>query len=399
MSRFRYRALDADGRRKRGTLEASGIDELERALHAQALLLISARETRPHWFPARRIPRRELIPFLFQLEHLLGAGIPPHESLATLQESSTGTRLRETASALLAAVERGRPLSDAAASRPEAFSPVATSLLRAGEEAGRLPMAIHDIGSVLAQEEAITAHARRIAIYPAIVASILLVAAVVALTQVVPELEKLLRSTGQALPLPTRMLLGLSQAVRDWGLALALGSALLVAAAVAALARSEALRTRMHALQLRLPLLGPILHKLALARFASLFGALYSAGISIVEALRTSEAACANLSLRASLRSARQGIEQGQPISSAFETAGDFPPLVVRMLRLGEQTGAIDQTLDRIATLYSHEAGDAIARLQAAIEPALTVLMGGLLLWIASAVLDPIHALITRLPL
>jgi type IV pilus assembly protein PilC len=398
MSLFRYRALDPDGRRVRGALEAADLDELERALRARKLLLIAARPAQGRWLPTRRIPRRELIPFFFQLEQLLDAGVPPHESLATLRDASTGSRLHDTATALLAAVERGQPLSAAAATRPEAFSSVATSLLRAGEEAGRLPAAVRDIGAVLTREEALAAHARRIAIYPAFVGLILLVAVVVALTQVVPELEKLLRSAGQTLPLQTRILVGVSHAVRDWGLALALAALVGAGVALSALARSVALRTRLHALQLRLPLIGAILRKLALARFAAVLGTLYAAGINIVDALRTSEASTANLALREGLRSARHAIEQGRPVAAAFEATGVFPPLINRMLRLGEQTGAMDEALAKIVTLYNHEVGEGIARLQAAAEPALTLLMGGLLLWIASAVLDPIYSLITRLP-
>lgn len=398
MSSFRYRALAEDGRRVRGELDAADLVELEHRLRAQGLLLITGRPRRPGLLSAPRIPRRELITFCFHLEQLLEAGVPPFESLAALRDAITEPRLQRTIAALLADIERGRPLSDAAARQPQAFSAVAVSLLRAGETAGRLPMAVRDIGATLVQEDALASHARRISIYPAIVAAILLLAIVVALTQVVPEVEKLLRSTGQSLPLQTRLLVGLSQAVRDWGWAmlLTLGAGLAIGAH--ALARSEALRIRAHALRLRLPLVGEILRKLALARFAALFATLYAAGINIIDALRASEDAVGNLALREGLRAARQGIEQGRPMSAAFEAAQVFPPLVTRMLRLGEHTGALDGALNKVASLYQRDVADGIARLQAAAEPALTVLMGGLLLWIASAVLGPIYDLITRLP-
>ena len=279
-----------------------------------------------------------------------------------------------------------------------AFSAVAVSLLRAGEQAGRLPEAIRDSGAALAQEEELAGHARRIAIYPSIVATVLLAAVVVALVHVVPELERLLRGTGQRLPLQTRVLMGLSGAVRDWGWAMLLCTLGGTALGAHALARSEPLRTRLHALQLRLPLVGGILRKLALARFAALFATLYGAGINVIEALRTSTGATANLALRAGLREATGAIEQGRPISVAFEATQVFPPLVIRMLRLGEHTGALDDALAKVASLYRRDVAEGIARLQAAAEPVLTILMGGLLLWIASAILGPIYELITRLP-
>ncbi|MHB1374018.1 MAG: type II secretion system F family protein [Thauera sp.] len=398
MSHFRYRAVAQDGRRVRGELDAGDLAELELQLRAQGLLLITARTRRPGLLGGARLPRRELIPFCFHLEQLLEAGVPPFESLGALRDAVTEPRLQRTIAALLADVERGRPLSEAAASQPQAFSPVAVSLLRAGETAGHLPQAIRDIGAILSQEEALAAHARRISVYPLIVGAVLLLAIVVALTQVVPEVEKLLRTTGQALPLQTRLLVGLSQLVREWGWAILLAGGTGLAAGARALARSEALRIRAHAWRLRLPLVGEILRKLALARFAALFATLYRAGINVIEALRASEDATGNLALREGLRSARHRIEQGQAISTAFEDAAIFPPLVTRMLRLGEHTGALDRALGKVATLYQRDVDEGIARLQAAAEPALTLLLGGLLLWIASAVLGPIYDLITRLP-
>ena len=398
MSRYRYRALAADGRRVRGELEAGDLAELEHRLRALGLMLINGEPCRrPGWF-GRRVPRRELIHFCFHLEQLLSAGVPPFDSLAALRDASTHPRTHAMACALLAAVERGKPLSEAAAALPGAFSAVAVSLLRAGEAAGTLPQAIRDIGSALTRDDELAAHARRIAIYPAIVGSILLLAVIVALTQLVPELEQLARSTGQALPLQTRILVGLSHSVRDWGGALLLVLASGITAGTWALARSAALRLRADALRLALPLVGDILHKLALARFAALFATLYGAGINILDALRATEEAVGNRVLRAGLRAAGRSIEQGQTISDAFAAAGVFPPLVTRMLKLGEHTGALERALGNVATLYQREATEGIARLQAAAEPALTLLMGGLLLWIASAVLGPIYALTSHLP-
>lgn len=398
MSHFRFRAVTEDGQRIRGTRDADDLAALERQLREQGLLLITAHVRRPALRGAGRLPRRELIPFCFHLEQLLEAGVPPFEGLCALHDAISEPRLKHTVAALRAEVERGRPLSEAAAGQPQAFSPVAVSLLRAGETAGRLPQAIRDIGAMLAHEEALATHARRVSIYPLIVGAVLLMAIVVALTQVVPEVEKLLRTTGQELPLQTRILVGLSETVRDWGWAILLAAVATLGGTTHALARSEALRTRAHALHLRLPMVGEILRKLALARFAALLATLYRAGINVIEALRTSEDATGNLALREALRDARMRIEQGRSISAAFEDAAIFPPLVTRMLRLGEHTGALDHALGKVATLYQRDVEDGIARLQAAAEPALTLVLGGLLLWIASAVLGPIYDLITRLP-
>lgn len=398
MRPHRYHALSADGRHVRGVLNARDVDELETVLRPLGLILIRAHPRRG-FFPPRRAPgRAEMIQFCFQLEQLLEAGLPLFDSLAALRDAAAGSATAQLAGTLLADVECGKPFSVAAARHSPAFSPVTLSLLRAGEQVGTLANALHEVGALFASEEAFASQARQIAIYPAIVVSVLLLAVITALTQLVPELEKLLRSSGSSLPLQTRVLLALSHFVRDSGaLVAALGAAAWGALGLA-LRRSESLRTDAHALVLKLPLVGDILAKLALARIAALLATLYAAGINLVEALRACEDVSGNLFLRDGLRHAGRSIAAGQSLSTSCAEAGVFPPLLLRMLRTGEHTGALDHTLHKVASLYRREVGSAIARLQATIEPTLTIVMGGLLLWIASAVLGPIYDVITRMP-
>ena len=399
MTPFAYRAVDPRGRIVRGRLDASNLAELELRLSRLDLELIHGKPAPRRYAPwQRQLPRRELINFCFHLEQFLQAGVPIIESLADLRDTIEHPHFREIVTTLVGAIEGGETLSQALERHPQVFDNVFCSLIRAGERAGELPTVLRAISSTLKRDDELAAFTRRIAIYPAIVALVILAAIGVALIYVVPELARLFQTVGQALPLQTRILVGLSEAVRDWGWAMLLGALGGAALGAHALARSEALRTRLHALQLRLPLVGGILRKLALARFAALFATLYGAGINVIDALHTSTGATANLALRAGLREATSAIEQGRPISVAFEATQVFPPLVIRMLRLGEHTGALDDALAKVASLYRRDVAEGIARLQAAAEPALTILMGGLLLWIASAILGPIYELITRLP-
>jgi type IV pilus assembly protein PilC len=396
--RYRYRAMQADGRSLRGEMEAIDLPDLEQRLRELGLSFINGEIARPPLWRNARIPRRELIHLCFHLEQLLDAGVPVFESLAELRDTTAHPGLREIVAAMLADITAGKPLSEAAGLQPAAFDPVFVSLLRAGEEGGHLPATLRDIAATLERDDELAAHARRIAIYPAIVGSILCVALVVALTHVVPELEKLFRSSGQALPLQTRLLVGLSRAVANQGWAMLTVLVLAGIGLRVALARSPALRLRRDRLLLRLPLLGEIRRKLALARFAGLFATLYAAGINVIDALKATENVTGNLALREALQHAGRRIEEGQTLSSAFSAAALFPPLVTRMLRIGEQTGALDRALGNVARFYRRDVQEAVGRLQAAIEPALTLMMGALLLWIATAVLGPIYDIITRLP-
>ncbi|WP_341645907.1 type II secretion system F family protein [Thauera sp. SDU_THAU2] len=399
MKTYSYRAMSADGRLLRGRLDAADLADLENRLREQGLAFINGEARLSLSLPgSKRVPRRELIHFCFHLEQLLAAGVPPFESLAALRDATTHPRMRTAVITLLADIERGQPLSAAAARQPGVFPPATVALLRAGEQAGRLPETIRDIGAALEHEDELANYARRIAIYPAIVASLMLLAVVVALVHVVPELEKLFHSSGQTLPLQTRLLIGLSHAVTQAGWLLPAGIAIGLAGVRWLLARSDAARTRLHHLLLRLPVAGEILTKLTLARFASVLATLYAAGITIIDALRITQDITGNLALRKALHTATGRIEQGHAVSAAFEATGLFPPLVERMLRVGEQTGGLDRALGNVAALYRRDVANATARLQAAIEPLLTLAMGALLLWIASAVLGPIYDIITRLP-
>ena len=398
MKPHRYHALGTDGRHVRGTLNAVDINELETVLRALGLILIRARPCRGPLRRRRSLARADVAQFCFELEQLLDAGLPLFDSLAALRDTAAGGAGAQLAATLLADVERGQAFSTAAARHAPAFSPVALSLLRAGEQIGKLADALREVGAMLAADATFAAQARQLAIYPAIVASVLLLAVITALTQLVPELEKLLRSSGSVLPVQTRLLLALSQFVRDFGTAIALTGAAGTATLGLALRRSARLRLRAHALALKLPLLGGIIGKLALARVAALLATLYAAGINLVDALRACEDASGNLCLREGLRHAGGAIAQGRALSASCAEAGVFPPLLIQMLRTGEQTGALDATLHKMAALYRRDVTNAIASLQAALEPALTIVMGALLLWIASAVLSPIYDVITRMP-
>ena len=399
MSRYRYRACDAHGQIVQGEIEAASFAELEARLRGRHLEPIHIKPTRPSWLPNRqRIPRRELIHFCFQLEQMLGAGVPVLEVLAELADGQGHPGIKAIASGLYAEVERGQPLSSAMKQYPQAFDEVFRCMLHAGESTGELAPVLRQIAADLARADEIRANARKIAIYPLIVGSILSVAIAVALTQVVPQVATLFRSNGQVLPLPTRLLIGFSDGFKQYGWLL---PPVLIAVSVAlyiAAARYPLLRLRLHALALRLPFAGSITQRLALARTASLIAMMYASGITVIDAIASTARATPNLAIRHGIEAAGAHIAAGRGISSAFEATGLFPRLVTRMLRVGEQTGRLDSALGQLVHFYERDAIEAIERLQASIEPALTIVMGLLMLWIAVAVLGPVYDIITRLP-
>ena len=398
MTPFAYRAVDPRGRIVRGRLDASNLAELELRLSRLDLELIHGKPAPRRYAPwQRQLPRRELINFCFHLEQFLQAGVPIIESLADLRDTIEHPHFREIVTTLVGAIEGGETLSQALERHPQVFDNVFCSLIRAGERAGELPTVLRAISSTLKRDDELAAFTRRIAIYPAIVALVILAAIGIALIHVVPELARLFHSAGQPLPLQTRLLIGLSGFVRSYGWLLLGAAGLGFIAFRHALASRPAFRLWFDGTLLRLPLLGDVRKKLILARFTGLFALMYSSGITIVDALNVAEDVVGNAALKEGLTRVGHGIERGLKLSEAFGAVNLFPPLVTRMLRVGESTGALDASLANVSYFYERDVREAIERLQAGIEPALTVILGMLLLAVMSAVMLPIYDIVTRM--
>ncbi|TVO57488.1 type II secretion system F family protein [Denitromonas ohlonensis] len=400
MVMFAYKAITPDGRHVRGEMDAANLVDLEMRLKRMDLDFINGNTLKGAraWHNAP-IPRRELINFCFHLEQLTRAGVPILEGLADLRDSTEHARFREVVAGLVESIEGGRNLSDAAEDYPHVFDTVFCALLRAGETSGQLPRVLREIMESIKREDELAAFGRRVVIYPIIVSTIILAALAVALLFLVPQLGSLFRLAGQTLPLQTRLLIGASELLADWWWLL-----LLVVAATAtglrlAIQRSPSAKRSWDGLMLALPLIGPIRSKIILARFAGLFSMMYGAGIPIVNALKSAETVAGNTLVADALSRVRDRIAEGHSVSSAFAATPLFPPLVVRMLRVGENTGALDTALANVNYFYDRDVREAVDRLQAIIEPLLMVVLGAILLGIMMAVLGPVYDIITQLPL
>lgn len=400
MPRHRYRAALADGRMQRGELDALNLADLEARLGRIGLTLINGEPVR-HRFRRRpqRIPRRELAAFCFHLEQLLAAGIPILDALSELRDSSTQPGLRAIITDLVDSIAAGQPLSTACAAHPDTFDSVFVSLLRVGEQTGKLPRILQEIANSIARADELASHARRIAIYPAIVATVLLLAVWVALVFVVPEVARLFQGIGQPLPAQTRLLIAVSDFVTQHGALLLAAAAATAVLAPFTLRTNPALRLRADTLLLRLPIIGRLLHDIVLARVCNLLALMHDAGIPIIEALDATADTARNRLVRLSLQQAARRIGEGHTLSDAIAAAPVFPALLVRMLHVGEQGGALDTILGHAARYYEREVREAVGTLQASLEPLLTVLLGGLMLWIMSAILGPVYDLLGHLPL
>lgn len=399
MPLFTYKAVDAHGKRVLGRVEAVNVFDLEQRLSRMGLDLVvgAPSSQRTRFVGGRRIARQDLINFCFHLEQLAGAGVPVIDGLADLRESVDNPRFREVVSGLIESIEGGKNLSGALAEYPEVFSKVFVSLVRSGEQTGKLPEVLESLTESLKWEDELSAQTRKLMMYPAFVGSIVLLVTFFLMIYLVPQMTGFIRNMGQDIPLQTRILIAVSAFFVDYWWAIVAAPFLAWAGLKIAIKRNPAVEHALDHYKLNLPLVGPILRKIILSRFASSFAMMYSSGITVLDAIRSCEQIVGNKPLENALRIAGRQIAEGKNLTAAFADLGLFPPLVIRMLRVGENTGALDTALLNVSYFYNREVREAIARLQAMIEPALTLLLGAILGWVMLSVLGPVYDAISKM--
>jgi len=363
------------------------------------LYLITARKVNEPMQLGRRgsITRQDLITFCFHMEQLTGAGVPLVESLIDLRDSIENVRFREVISGVLEGIQGGLRMSQALAQYPEIFNAVFTSLVRAGEDTGKLPDVLRSLIENMKWEDELAEHMKKLVMYPAFVGSIVLMVTLFLMVYLVPQMVAFIKNMGQQIPLQTRILIEVSAFfVAYWWAVLAAPFVIFIGVRLAAQS-NPLVRYQLDRFKLALPVAGEIMRKIILSRFASIFALMYSAGITILDAIRSSEEIAGNMVIQEGLKLAGQQIGEGKNVTSAFQDIGLFPPLVVRMLRVGESTGALDKALLNVSYFYNREVRESIGKIQVIIEPALTVILGAILGWVMLSVLGPIYDVISKI--
>ena len=399
MPLYTYKAIDATGKAVMGRADAGNVFDLEQRLSRMGLDLVTGAPTaqKSRLVGGSKIKRQDLINFCFHLEQLASAGVPIVEGLIDLRESTENIRFREVVGGLVETIEGGKSLSQALADYPEVFSKVMTSLVRSGEQTGKLSEVLSSLAETLKWEDELAAQTKKILIYPIFVGGIVLLVTFFLMIYLVPQMVGFIKNMGKEIPLQTRILIHVSDFfVGYWWLVLAMPFALWFGLRAAAKA-NPAVAYALDDLKLRVPLVGPVLRKIILSRFASSFAMMYRSGITVLDAIRSSEEIVDNLPLENALRSAGQQIAEGKGLTIAFTDVGLFPPLVIRMLRIGENTGALDKALLNVSYFYNREVRESIGKVQAMIEPAMTVVLGAILGWVMLAVLGPVYDTISTM--
>jgi len=336
---------------------------------------------------------KDRVIFTRQLSTLINAGLPLTQSLRTVQEQVSSKVLQDVVASVVADVEGGVSLSDAFGKYPKVFNNVYVSLVAAGEASGSLDKALERIANQQEKDAAILGKIRGALIYPIIVLVVVLAMVAFMLTTVLPQVGGLYKDLHQTLPFITRMLLTTSDLlVRFWVLVLVALLALVFGGR--AWLQTESGRATADSFKLNVPLFGMIFRKVYMARFARTMGTMLQSGIPMLEALRIVKDGINNVHVAATIERSMSGVKGGKALSSTLEGQDTFLPLVPQMIKIGEQSGAIDNMLDRVAGYFEAEVDEEVKNLSTTMEPLLMVVLGVVVGGVIAAVLLPIYGLV-----
>lgn len=399
MPAYTFEAVDADGKAQKGLLDADTVRAARSALRLRGLVPLkvepamadarAADAPATGWWTQRVFSSTGLAVWTRQLAGLVAADLPLERSLAALADEADNERQQRLVATLRAEVNAGSAFARALGQHPREFSLTYTAVVAAGEQSGQLGTVLERLADDLESREALRNKLIGAALYPAIVSAVAVLIVLFLLAYVVPQVAAVFSGSQRALPLLTRIMLGISAAVREYGWLLAL----LTAGGVGALwwaRRQPVLREKIDAAWLRLPLIGRLARSYNAARFAATLAMLAGAGVPILKALQTAAETLGNRAMRADALDALVLVREGAPLASAIGGKKRFPGLVAMFARLGEQTGQLPVMLERAAKQLGEEVQRRAMQFATLLEPLLIVGMGMVVMLIVLAVLMPI---------
>ena len=398
MPTFTWSARHATGGEiKQGEINLSTKDDVLAFLHKQKLIPVAVRE-KPKQFEIKfgtGVSTRDIVIFTRQFATMINSGLPLVQSLDILGEQTENQSLAKVLNEVLYDLESGHTLADAMGKHPKVFTELFVNMVAAGEAGGILDTILLRLATFLEKNDALVRKIKGAMIYPAVIFSVAGMAIVILLIFVIPTFQTMFESAGIPLPLPTRIVIGMSKFLQAYWWALIIG---IVGGAIA-LRQTYATdggKLFIDRLLLAMPILGDLQRKAAVARFTRTLGTLVSSGVSILEGLEITAKTAGNRVIHDAVMSSRASIAGGETIAGPLKESGVFPPMVVQMINVGEQTGGLDTMLTKIADFYDDEVDAAVEALLAAMEPimivVLGVVVGGMIVAMYLPIFDMINA-------
>ena len=393
MPLFKYKAIDASGKFITGNLDAGNPNDLELRLEKMDMDLVTfkQKEHGADVFGRNKVGRRDLINFSFYLEQLTRAGVPILEGLADLRDGEENPAFRDIITGVIEAIEGGNSFSQALDLYPRIFAEVFVSLIRVGERSGKMTEVLVDITETLKWQDELLAKARKIVMYPLVIGSLVLSVILFMMIFIVPDIMDAIVGLGGEIPFETRALMATSNfLVHYWYVVIIGPFALFITLRYFYETNSKA-RFKMDGMFLKVFLVGPVNEKIKISRFTRYFALMFASGITVLDAIKMSKAVVSNAVLEDGIDRAWQQISEGSSISEAFKNIGIFPPLVVRMLRVGEASGQMDKSLRNVSYFFDRDINDSIDKMEPVMQTAMMAGIGSIVLWLALSVMGPIY--------
>jgi len=399
LKNYRYIGINRTGERINGTARASSESELELRLAKSNIDLISVRVDRQMslGIGGGRVRLRDIVALTIQLEQLLRAGLSLMDILNDMAATTENLALREVLSDIYDKMEGGKSFSDALMAHPQYFDRVFVYLIKVGEQSGNLEHILGQLAEMKKWQDELQAKAKKIMIYPTILLFIITGVFMFMMTFVVPDIVRFVVDMGGEISGSTKALIATSNFVIEFWYVLLLTPVTIITLIKLLLKRSEMFRLLWDRGLLKIPLFGDIIRKIKLARMANTMGVMYSSGISLPDTIKMVTNILNNAVLERAMGQASSFINEGRSIHESFEMTNEFPPLVIRMLRVGENTGRMDEAMQNISYFYDREAKEMIERIEPAIEPLLTLAMAAIIGWVMTAVLGPVYDIMTQI--
>lgn len=401
MPLFGYKVRSQQGSVLTGTMEAGEQRMVVDRLRRQRFIVLEIGEIKKNAlkdvldsinFLKKRVRQKDLVLFSRQLSTLIGAGVPIVQGLTILVNQIDNPAFKEVISSVREDIESGTSITEALNRHPTVFSELYVNMVRSGELGGILDVILERLSGYLEAAARLRGKIKSAMFYPAVIALVAGGITTFLMIVVVPAFVKIFEQAGAELPLPTRMLLMVSNFLRHYIIFLIIGLIVFVVG-LRQYYKTEAGSMRIDRLLLRLPIFGTLLRKIAVAKFTRTFGTLIKSGVPILQALDTVAKTSGNRVIEKAVLAAKESIREGERISEPLKASGTFPPMVIQMISVGEETGNLDAMLSKIAEFYEQEVDAAVSGLTSMIEPVVIVFMGILIGAIAISMYMPMFQL------
>lgn len=392
MPSFTYQAINEVGRKMRGTIIADNEMDLEERLKQVGLDLIEAREVKARKVALKgRVKTKDLIVLCMHLEQLDRAGVPLHDALADVRDASDSPKLRDVLTGVYESVKNGNMLSQALTGYPKVFNDVFVGLVNSGEQTGNLAESFTHLADHLKWSAEISRKIKKATRYPMVLLIVISLVISVLMLFVVPKLVDFLIAQGFSLPAHTRALIAVAYAFEHYWYIILGVPVLGIALLMLGYRTSEEFAYKVDALTLKIPLIGPVVRKIDMARFTHFFAVMFNSGIDILESLESAKGVVHNRVLKDSVELVKTNVTEGNSLTSSLRLSNQFPNLVIRMFKVGEDSGNMKEALQNVNFFYSREVNDAVEAMVGAIQPILTVVMGAMIFWVIAAVFGPLY--------